>query len=121
MTQLIDYFLALGKANPVLVAILLGTVSGWATATIAEYLLAGSALSHKAIKNLVIVATVIACGVSTELLWGVFDKLSDPHTRRVVCYVLAPISPFSYIWVAKIASKYVPWINSIWSLDPPKE
>ena len=64
---------------------------------------------------------IVACGIATELLWSVFDLDSDSHTRRVVCYLAAPIAPFSYIWVAKVASKYVPWINSIWSLDPPKE
>lgn len=121
MTSLIDYFLALGKANPALVAMVLGTVSGWAFATIAEYVLAGTDFPAKHIKRIVILITVIACSLATELLWGVLDKSSDPHTRRVVCWLAGSISPFSYIWVAKIASHYVPWINSIWSLEPPKE
>ena len=121
MTQLIDYLLAIGKENPVLVAMILGTISGWAIATITEYFLAGTSWPAKNIKRIVVLVTVIACGIATELLWSVFDKSSDPHTRRVVCYVAAPISPFSYIWVAKIASKYVPWINSIWSLDQTRQ
>lgn len=116
MTALIDYFLTLGRANPVLVAMILGTVSGWALATIAEYFLAATDWPAKNIKRIVILVTVIACGIATSLLWSVFAPLTDPHTRRIICYVTAPIAPFTYVLVAKIASHYVPWINSIWSL-----
>ena len=51
MTAMIDYLLALGMADPILVAILLGTVSAWATATLFEYFLAATTWDVNLIKR----------------------------------------------------------------------
>ncbi len=120
MEKLIEWLLGIGVNWPDVSSIVMGTLSGWSIATITEFLLSGTSVSPLTAKKATVVLTVIASWFCAAIMWHTLDPVDPLKTVVIVCGVLAPISPMSYAIVAKLASKYVPWINSLWSPEAPK-
>lgn len=114
--KLIEWLLGIGVGWPDVTAITVGTVSGWSIATVIEFLLSGTGIPPLHVKKVMVVSTVLFSWMFSVLLWLQLDPIDATKTVVIICGVLAPISPLSYVVVAKTASKYVPWINSLWSI-----
>lgn len=118
--KLIEWMLGIGVNWPDVSSIFLGTLSGWSIATITEFLLSGTIIEPLTAKKVTVVLTVIASWFCAALMWHTMDPIDPIKTIIIECGVLAPISPMTYAIVAKVASNYIPWINSLWSPEAPK-
>lgn len=114
--KLIEWLLNIGVNWPDMTAISVGTVSGWSIATVIEFLMSGIGLRQLFVKKVMVVSTILFSWVFSVVLWIELDPADPLKTVVIVCGALAPISPLSYVVVARTASKYVPWINSLWAV-----
>jgi len=107
-----------GAHWPDLTSIVIGTVSGWALAALVELYVIPLNASARSQKGLTALVTVVTSAIASSLIWGVMAPHDPPKMRIVVSCVLAPISPFSYVLVGALLTKYFPSIGSIWAPKP---
>lgn len=113
--KIIEWLLAMGVGWPDVTSVSVGTVSAWSIALILEFMLSGNGYNELKVRKAVVASTVICAWFCSALLWSMWDPIDPLRTVVIVTGVLAPISPISYVVVAKLLSKYVPWINSLWA------
>ena len=59
----------------------------------------------------------IALGTSVSyLLWRAMSPQDPGSLDLAVSATCALISPFSYVWVAKVLTHIFPWIGSVWAI-----
>jgi hypothetical protein len=71
-------------------------------------------------KELTVVVTIAISWIAGASLWWATDPADPLRVRVIVTGVLSLVSPVSYVWVAKLLTKYFPAIGSVWSLEQPK-
>jgi len=120
MESTVNWILNLGAAWPDLLSLLVGILGGTALSVLAELFAIPEEWSRRHRKGATVLVAIAGSIVLAALMWGVMDPADGGKMRWIVSTCVAIPSPFVMVWLSKILSRYVPWINSIWSLDPPE-
>ena len=106
-----------GVHYPDLVAIACGTMSGWCSGALAEMYFVPVRWSVREQKATSALLTVFVAWLSAALMWGALVPLDPGEKRWIVAGVIAPISPFTYVIVGRLLTKYFPSFWSVWAVD----
>lgn len=117
----VNQALAFLQQYPALLAIILGTFASWTAATLLEQVFLPTHWSPRELKQATVMANLVFGTAISAITWH-FLAPKDPRGFRIaVSFTCALISPFSYVWVARVLSHYIPWFQSAWQLSPPQE
>lgn len=119
MEGFIDWLLNLGAAWPDLLSLFVGILSGTALSVLFETFICPEKWPRRMRQGYTVLIAIAGSVVLSSLMWGVMDPADTGKMRWVVSTCVAIPSPFVMVWLSKVLSRYVPWINSVWSLDPP--
>lgn len=100
--------------------ILVANVPAWAIVIIAETFFIPATWTARAQQGATILLNIVIAWTVAATLWWVFDPADPLRVRLTVTGILSPISPFAYVWVGKIATKYFPSVGSIFALPKPE-
>lgn len=109
-------FASFGVHYPDLVAILCGTMSGWCSGALAEMYFVPVTWTVREQKACSSLLTVFVSWLAAALMWGVVVPLDPGEKRWIVAGVIAPISPFTYVLVGRLLTRYLPNFWSVWAV-----
>lgn len=114
LKSIFDYLLSLGDQWPDALAVVIGWASGWGLATGVEYFLDPS-LPDRLQKGYAWLANVFCTTVVGSIVWHELDPADSAGLYIVASFGLSFAGAAIYPTVARIVTKYVPAVNSIYS------
>ena len=117
MTDFIDWLLHIAQRNPDLVALILGTASGYGLGTLAEAYLIPLTMIPRKQKGLTALITIVASWCLSYAIWGALDVGDKPELRAIVSAAASILSVFTYPAVGRWVTARFPSVGSIWAVQ----
>jgi len=114
-TELVDF----GYHYPDVIAVLLGSCSGYAVGVLAEYYFVPVTLPRRTQQALSILATQVSGTLLSATIWAHTTPLD---LRLAISFCAATVGCFFYPAIARVVTKFVPAVGSVWAKrddDPP--
>jgi hypothetical protein len=116
-TELVEF----GYHYPDIIAVLLGSCSGYAVGVLAEYYFVPVTLPARTQQALSILATQVSGTLLSAMIWAHTTPL---ELRLAISFCAATVGCFFYPAIARIVTKFVPAVGSVWAKrddEPPAQ
>ena len=109
------------RAYPEATAVLFGTLASWSGATLLEAVFMPLTWTRRKAIQVTVLTNLILGTVVSFMVWRAMDPHAPGSLDFVISLTCALISPFSYVWVAKVSTHFCPWIGSVWAMEEPAQ
>jgi len=114
MTELVEF----GFHYPDVAACIIGSLSGYAVGVLVEYYFVPVTLPHRTQQAVSILATQLSGTVLSATIWAHTTPLD---LRLAISFCVATVGVFFYTAIARVVTKFVPAVGSVWSKRPDDE
>lgn len=113
--EIVDWLLHVGRNNPDLVAIILGTLAGNVASLLVERYVLPETMGARKQQGISVLVAFLAGAILSDLTWKALDAADTAYMRGTISVSAALIAVIVYPAVARWATSKWPAIGSIWA------